>query len=145
MNFETQIIAIVGGAILLVLFVALLGRRQNRKHRELIEYLGHRVEELEDTLSASQNRIETESKSFSEQARKVAWLEAKIRKPELGDEEALVGQPVSTDRPNITERRHRVIRLAERGHDSSTIAKTLGMMSGEVELILNLKRAAAAA
>jgi hypothetical protein len=145
MNFETQIIAIAAGALVAVTLAALLGRYQNRKNRELIDYLGQRVEDLEDAVASGQTRLESESKGFTEQVRRIAWLEAKIRKPDVEDEDAVIGQDVPANRPNITERRHRVLKLAARGHDAPTIAKTLGMMSGEVELIMNLKRAAAAA
>jgi uncharacterized coiled-coil protein SlyX len=145
MNLEIQTALIAGSAAFSLLLVALLGRRQSRKNRELIEYLGQRVEELEATLAESRRTMENGSKGVAEQARKIAWLEAKIRRPDLVDEDEIVGSNVAEIRPNITEKRHRVLKLAGRGHDASTIAKTLGLMSGEVELIMNLRKAAVAA
>jgi hypothetical protein len=38
----------------------------------------------------------------------------------------------------MTERRHRVLALARRGLDAMSIAETLGVPYGEVELIISL-------
>lgn len=42
---------------------------------------------------------------------------------------------------DMTEKRHRVLSLAKYGQDVDTIANTLGMPHGEVELIVNLNSA----
>jgi hypothetical protein len=50
----------------------------------------------------------------------------------------------STYKPksNMTEKRHRVLALAKYGQDVDTIANTLGLPHGEVELIVNLNSVA---
>lgn len=48
----------------------------------------------------------------------------------------------SSLKPNMTEKRHRVLSLAKYGQDVDTIANTLGIPHGEVELIVNLNSAA---
>jgi hypothetical protein len=86
--------------------------------------------------------LDTLSRKLGEQARKIAWLEARARS---GRNEAPVVDELVTaaySKPNITERRHRVLSLARRGQDVRTIAQTLGMPHGEVELMLNLLKAA---
>lgn len=45
-------------------------------------------------------------------------------------------------KPNMTEKRHRVLVLARYGQDVDTIANTLGLPHGEVELIVNLNSVA---
>lgn len=45
-------------------------------------------------------------------------------------------------KPNMTEKRHRVLALARYGQDVDTIANTLGLPHGEVELIVNLNSVA---
>lgn len=48
----------------------------------------------------------------------------------------------SSFRPYMTEKRHRVLSLAKYGQDVDTIADTLGIPHGEVELIVRLNSAA---
>lgn len=54
-------------------------------------------------------------------------------------------ESLTTEKPaakwSMTERRHRVLRLSAQGQSASAIAFTLGMMPGEVDLIINLNRA----
>ena len=81
----------------------------------------------------------------NEQARRIAWLESRVRGPVTAPAEEPVAEP-SADvpaKPSITERRHRVLRLAQRGQDAKQIAATLGMNYGEVELMIGLHTAAA--
>jgi hypothetical protein len=42
---------------------------------------------------------------------------------------------------NITERRHRIMSLANSGQNAETISEMLGMLPGEVQLVINLSRA----
>jgi hypothetical protein len=46
--------------------------------------------------------------------------------------------PVYNTKSNMTEKRHRILALAKSGQDVDTIAGTLGLPYGEVELIVNL-------
>ena len=118
--------------------------RNARRHRELLEFLGKQNEELNESLAAGKKTIETSAQRLSDQSRRIAWLESRVRQPKLAKEEVL--DETIADFPtkeNMTERRHRVLTLAGRGQDSEKIASTLGMMRGEVELIINLNRVAA--
>jgi DNA-binding NarL/FixJ family response regulator len=77
------------------------------------------------------------------QASRIAWLESRIRQPKMPKEEAVpdVIEPIKSFKSNITERRHRVLALASRGQSAEMIASTLGMMAGEVELIVKFNQA----
>jgi DNA-binding NarL/FixJ family response regulator len=85
--------------------------------------------------------LDTASRQSAEWARKIAWLESRARG---GSQEARVPETAAptNGKLNITERRHRVLSLARRGQDVQTIARTLGMPHGEVELMINLGQAA---
>lgn len=112
-----------------------------RKNRNLLEFSAGQIEELENELAENTKLLEQSKVRGADQARRIAWLETRIRKPEkvkkdVLSEEVLVQTPVS----NITERRHRVLNLAARGQDAETIAATLGLLRGEVELIINIGR-----
>lgn len=75
-----------------------------------------------------------------EQGRRIALLEM-ARRPQTV--EPLAEETFSAHaKPTITERRHRVLSLAQRGQSADAIASTLGMSHGEVDLILNLSAAA---
>ncbi len=91
----------------------------------------------------SADLIEDSKNRSTDQARRIAWLEARIRKPEKIKKDILSQEVLITPKPsetNITERRHRVLTLAARGQDAETIASTLGMLTGEVELIMRIGR-----
>ena len=115
-----------------------------RKHRDLLDFLAKQNDELAESLAASRQMAETSVQRLSDQSRRIAWLESRVRQPKPAKEE-VVGETVADFAPktNMTERRHRVLTLASRGQDSEKIATTLGMMRGEVELIINLNRVAA--
>lgn len=116
-----------------------------RKNRTLLETLTKRLEELGNDFEENLDQLEDGKVRATDQARRIAWLEARIRKPEKVKKDIL-SQEVLSPKPlelNITERRHRVLALASRGQDAETIANTLGMLTGEVELIMSLGRGAA--
>jgi hypothetical protein len=98
---------------------------------------------LEEELTVLKQNLEATLKRGADQARRVAWLESRVRPgapaPRQERDEDLAA--VSAE-PSITERRHRVLSLARRGLDVNTIAATLGEMPGEVELIIGLMKAA---
>lgn len=50
--------------------------------------------------------------------------------------------PSNKPKSDMTEKRHRVLSLAKYGQDVDTIANTLGLPHGEVELIVNLNSVA---
>ena len=99
-------------------------------------------------LAAAEQRLEITVQQLSDQARRVAWLESRMRqKKQAGGQRADSGLPADSElvdaaRTSITERRHRVLSLSRRGMDVEAIAETLGVPYGEVELIISLSAAA---
>ena len=116
----------------------------NRKNGKLIEALIDHIEEIETELSENKDLLEDGKIRATDQARRIAWLEARIRKPEKVKKDILSQEVLTTNnsakQPNMTERRHRVLTLASRGQDADTIATNLGMFKGEVEFIMSLGR-----
>ena len=124
--------------------IALLVQR-HKKMKEmmgLLEFAQNQIDELQDAIIRTKEFHETSHRRDSDQARRIAWLESKIRKPRPTSDEVL-DDSVITDQPKLsmTERRHRVITLASRGKSADAIAASLGLFKGEVELILNLNKA----
>jgi hypothetical protein len=120
---------------------------KNRKNSRLIEALVNQLEEIENELAENSNLLEDGKIRAEDQARRIAWLETRIRKPAKVKKDILSQEVLtlnSEKQPNMTECRHRVLSLASNGQDAETIASTLGMLKGEVELIINLGRGAAA-
>jgi flagellar biosynthesis/type III secretory pathway chaperone len=141
MNIETNIsiFAFVFGAA--SLFLSFLMFKKIRNQRDLLEFVGKQVEDLETVISKNKESLETNAQRINEQSRRIAWLESRIRQPKIAGEEIIDDTPVSQPQKlNMTERRHRVITLAARGQSAETIAATLGMLTGEVELIINLNQ-----
>lgn len=99
--------------------------------------------EAEADLAALQQTSEGLATSAADHARRVAWLESRIRQgksaPRQEEQDALM-LPVAE--PSLTERRHRVLSLARRGYDVNTIASMLNELPGEVELIIGMSKAA---
>ncbi len=98
--------------------------------------------DFEKSMAEFSRDLDTLSQKLGEQARKIAWLEGRARPGRV--EQPMADEMVTAaySKPNITERRHRVLSLARRGQDVRTIAQTLGMPHGEVELMINLLKAA---
>lgn len=149
MNLE--IIISVSASVLGVLGMALICHRASRRNRELIEFLAKQNEDLDAALTLAKEHFEDGNRKLSDNARRIAWLETRFRKgtsvkSEISETTFASARPsaISGDslRSNITERRHRVLALASRGQNAEKIASTLGMMPGEVELIINLNRVA---
>lgn len=144
MNLE--LIAALTGPVLgfTGLVCACISYRRSRSNRELVEFTFNRVEELEHGVAEINKKLEAATIRNADQARRIAWLETRIRRPKLAkkdilDEAVLSDKPAAA--PTITERRYRVLTLARSGQSADTISKTLGMLPGEVELIINLNRA----
>ncbi|MCD9184955.1 MAG: hypothetical protein LUM44_00865 [Pyrinomonadaceae bacterium] len=151
MNLELQI-STASALVALVSFAfAFFCWKKLNNHRELLEFNAKQTEELEKSLANSKELLEMSRQKVNDQARRVAWLETRIRQPKLAKKDVIEEQEVeiieektAVNKANITERRHRVLTLASRGQSPEIIASTLGMMPGEVELIINLNRAIAA-
>jgi hypothetical protein len=146
MNLE---IAIPAGAVLLAaisLVTVLFFSRKYRNQVLLVELNSDKMERLENKLNLQTLLFEETQNLVAEQTRRIAWLESndfsRKKRQENVVEEKLVGSPIKS---NITERRHQVLTLAKRGQDAEAIALTLGMLPGEVELIMNLNHGAARA
>ncbi len=118
--------------------------RKLRQHRALLEFLGNKNDELEESVAENIEKLENYAVRTADQSRRMAWLETRVRQPKFASDEVLDETIITApSKQNITERRHRVLTLASRGQDAENIATTLGMMRGEVELIINLNRVAA--
>ncbi len=111
-----------------------------RTQRSYNETYSKQLEYLENSLSENAELLENNGDRSERQARRIAWLEMRIRKPKTGNKDIIDEKGIRHSRLNITERRHRILKLASRGQDAETIASNLKMMPGEVELILNLSR-----
>lgn len=123
--------AIVGAAALALYFKA--HRRAEDLHAVILQ--------LENEMDAMSGDLDHAAERTNDYGRRVAWLETRIRTSAGAtappDPEPLFVEDAQT-RSNITERRHRVLKLHARGQDARTIAATLGMPHGEVELIIGL-------
>ena len=118
---------------------------KQRKNRELIEFTYKQIEELGNSLAENKQTLAAAAQRAANNSRRVAWLESRLRQPKLAKsdvlEETILTEPKPTPTLNVSERRRRVLTLASRGQNTETIASTLGMLPGEVELIINLNRA----
>jgi hypothetical protein len=140
-TLEMQILTATGSVAVLCLLVALMCvikiRRTNRSLRESNE----RIDELQNTQKRLKEVIEKNAEHSDEMSRRIVWLETRVRQPKLAAEE-VIDDSAEPPKLNITERRHRVVTLASRGQSPEMIAATIGMLPGEVELILSLDQAA---
>lgn len=118
--------------------------KKYQAQKELVEFLGQQGDDLDEMISKNREMLKQENERILDQARRIAWLESRIRQPKqvIKEETAVeeMPKPLSA-KSNITERRHRVLALYAKGHSTETIATTLGMMPGEVELMVKLNQA----
>jgi low affinity Fe/Cu permease len=136
-----QILIITAGAAMVTLMSFLISIIALGKVRRLAR-AGYALEsDFENSQEEFSRDLDTLSRRAGEQGRRIAWLETRAR---TGREQPVAAEMVigATSKPNMTERRHRVRSLARRGQDALTIAQTLGMPYGEVELMINLLKAA---
>ena len=130
-------VTVAAAAFALVsLVVNLIFIASSRRQRQSWLEMSKRSDEEIASLSRD---LDVASQKAGEHARRIAWLESRIRNTQ--PVKPLVEAP-APQKITITERRHRVMSLAHRGQDVQTIASTLGMNHGEVELMINLGRAA---
>ena len=136
------VLIITAGAAMLTLMSFLISMKALGKARRLAR-AGYALESDFEKAQAEFSRdLDTLSRRAGEQGRRIAWLETRARTGR--NEQPVAAEMVNgaNSKPNITERRHRVRSLAKRGQDAQTIAQTLGMPYGEVELMINLLKAA---
>lgn len=133
---------LIGTAGLIISFVCY---RKYKEQQELIEFLGQQGDDLDEMVSKNREILKKESERSIDQARRIAWLESRVRQPQkaVAKEEKVteeIPQPQLLKPNGITERRHRVMALYAKGQSTETIASTLGMMPGEVELMVKLNQ-----
>jgi hypothetical protein len=131
-TYLSALLAVVSLIVNLIMIAS--SRRQKRGWLETSK-------RFDEEIASLSRDLDTASRQSGEHVRRIAWLEARARSvqpqtPKLQMETA------AKPRVTITERRHRVMSLARRGQDIDTIAQILGMNNGEVELMLNLSKAA---
>lgn len=97
---------------------------------------------IAERLALVERKLEAAAQYSAEQSRRLAWLESRVRQGRVVGVPAAGSNPADASRPSMTERRHRVLSLARRGVDVESIAETLGVPYGEVELIISLSAAA---
>ena len=98
---------------------------------------------LEGELQSMSQDLDTVRERAADQGRRLAWLESRLRTGGAPPPEAPAeSEAVPAAKQSITERRHRVLSLARTGLDPASIAATLGVPHGEVELIIGLSKAA---
>lgn len=142
MNPQT-VLVITAGSAMITLISILTSIVAIGKSRRLARS-GYALEsDFQNSLAEYSRDLDTLSRKAGEQGRRIAWLETRVRTGR--NEQPAASEMVVTGanpKPNITERRHRVLSLVRRGQDAHTIAQTLGMPHGEVELMMNLLKAA---
>jgi hypothetical protein len=143
MNLELTIAVAATLISLTGLFAAVISYRQYRICRGLLEFTERQIDELDHSAGGLHETVEGYKKKTADQSRRIAWLESRLRQPKLNKDEVIDDTVLTPEQPlkwNMTERRHHVLKLASRGQSAEGIAATLGMMPGEVELIINLNR-----
>jgi DNA-binding NarL/FixJ family response regulator len=125
----------------LCLMLALKARAEKQNHLAL-------ATEMDGRLATVMEDLEEVSRHAAEQRQRLARLEARESRVPAPPEFAASAFAAPAAHPaaqpakqSVTERRHRVLKLAERGLDARTIAETLGVPQGEVALIVGLSRA----
>ncbi len=141
LSLEMQMMIGAASTAVLCLLMTLVCVIRQRKARRTASELVERMDELQNILKRTKEVIESNAEHTAEMSRRIVWLETRVRQPKLVAEE-VVDDSAEPPKLNITERRHRVVTLASRGQSTETIASTIGMMPGEVELILSLDQAA---
>lgn len=117
------------------LLCLLLMRRARTEARDLLAV----VTELETELSETSRDMDTMTQRATSQERRIAWIETRVRNARavnVAPDEETFSQPPA--KLSVTERRHRVAQLTNRGVDCHTIASMLDMPHGEVELMIGL-------
>jgi hypothetical protein len=135
------IVALASAFIAIMACVASLV--SNHRRRSGLKKFTEQLLNLERQIDGLNRDLDTATERATHQARRIAWLESRVRPGKQFEE---LRNPESSieakGRPPITERRHRVLTLAQRGQAAEAIAATLNMAQGEVELIIGLSKAA---
>ena len=120
--------------------------KKARECRDLLEFTEKQIQDLDAEVSQTNETVGAALNRLSENTRRVAWVETKVKKPQPRREdileEATFIAPQTAPKLGIVERRNRILALAARGQSPESIASVMGMMPGEVQLITNLNRPA---
>jgi hypothetical protein len=144
MNFEIELVLLPTILAVIGISLSLYSFKIQSKNRTLLDFTEKQIEDLQITMTRNRETFDLNAQRFAEQARRLAWVEQRVRQPKLNTEDTvdeLTGIH-ETPKLNITERRHLVMSLSQRGQDIISISETLGMLPGEVELIINLNQMA---
>lgn len=102
-------------------------------------YTATALAELDGKLTEHKQELNRLTQRTTDQARRTAWADSRARTNSFDMEATAAGSSaVAPSKLSITERRHRVLSLARRGLDVQSIASTVGVAQGEVELIIGL-------
>lgn len=141
MNTEMTIALAASFISFIGIVSAVCSYRQARNCRGLLEFTEQQLSEVAEFANDLQETVEGCKTRSADQSRRIAWLESRVRQPKIVKEEIIDdSMPAKPVKWNMTERRHRVLTLSSRGQAPDKIAATLGMMPGEVELIINLNQ-----
>ncbi|MEZ5306527.1 MAG: hypothetical protein R2684_17670 [Pyrinomonadaceae bacterium] len=131
--------------VFLSLALSVFSLLRNRHNRRELEFGANQLELLDVTLQETMELIEGNLKTSSDHARRIAWLDAKVRQSRYFSIKEKNSTAIRDERrPSIEERRERILRMSDEGYDCDMIATHLGLMPGEVQLILNLNSRPAA-
>lgn len=140
-TLEMQLMAVAGTVAVVCLMITFVCLIKIQKTNRAVRESNERIDEIQNTLKRTKDVIEKNAEHSDEMSRRIVWLETRVRQPKLAADD-VVDDSTEPPKLNITERRHRVVTLASRGQSPETIASTIGMLPGEVELILSLDQAA---
>ena len=137
-------ITIVLGLIVGVVSLSLTGLAvlllKNRDLTNSVNFCLNEIALLEEQLEETQDSMA----EFKEQFDSTTTKRGKARPRLKTVRSSLVSnEGTKVLRSSLSEQRTRVIKLAKNGSDSNTIAASLGMSPGEVELILRMNTVAA--
>ena len=138
MNFQPLIpfVALAGmlaTVICGVLCLILVRRVREAKNNQLVL-----ASEIDSRLKEVAQQLDTVTHRTAEQWQRLAQLESVTRTTATQTVVAAVTAERAEVQPSVTERRRRVIKLAQRGMDVPSIARSLGVPYGEVSLIIGL-------
>ena len=106
--------------------------------RQAAQHTTFAVAELDSRLTEHKLELKRMEQRLTDQARRTASTDSRPR-ANGSVMEPTVGSAASTpSKLSITERRHRVLSLAQRGLDAHSISTTVGVSQGEVDLIIGL-------
>lgn len=109
------------------------------KYRSLAQKHASVSADLSQEVSALSADLDVVSRKAGDAGRKLALMEAKMQSKNL---EVVPTDTAPSAKLNITERRHRVLSLWRRGLNTQSISSRLGLPLGEVELMIDLEKAA---